>query len=582
MTESSLRAQKLPVLEVENLAVSLPPGGDRPNAVEHVSFTVNEGEVTCLIGESGSGKSVIASTVMGLLPKGLAPAEGSVKLLGMDLFRRTPDEIRRLRGAKMAMVFQEPMTALNPVMTCGDQMDELIRAHVPMGPYERRIRILDLFEEVRLPDPPRIFRSYPHQLSGGQRQRIVIAMALLLKPDLLICDEPTTALDVTTQASILKLILELQKKNGTAVLFITHDFGVVSEIADQVVVLELGKQIETGPAKSVLQHPKEPYTHKLINAVPELKPRRRPPVDGNPTLLEAKNVVKTYTLGGFFTGRVKVRALKGVSARLRRGETIGIVGESGSGKSTFARSIARLIDPTSGEVWVNGENVAAAPKRKLHGLRRRLQMVFQDPMASLNPHKKILDTIAMGLDAHHPHMDQNERVERVSKMMEMVGLNPAYMNRYPNQFSGGQRQRIGLGRALIMNPKLVIADEAISALDVSIQAQVVNLMKDIQKETNVAYLFIAHDLSMVRYISDRVGVMHKGHLVETGLTEEIFEHPVHPYTKSLLSAIPIADPVIERNREPMVYQYEKSGLKYNDCVMVNVSETHQVLMEKKI
>lgn len=262
MTESSLRAQKLPVLEVENLAVSLPPGGDRPNAVEHVSFTVNEGEVTCLIGESGSGKSVIASTVMGLLPKGLAPAEGSVKLLGMDLFRRTPDEIRRLRGAKMAMVFQEPMTALNPVMTCGDQMDELLRAHVPMGPYERRIRILDLFEEVRLPDPPRIFRSYPHQLSGGQRQRIVIAMALLLKPDLLICDEPTTALDVTTQASILKLILELQKKNGTAVLFITHDFGVVSEIADQVVVLELGKQIETGPANAVLQHPKESYTQK--------------------------------------------------------------------------------------------------------------------------------------------------------------------------------------------------------------------------------------------------------------------------------------------------------------------------------
>lgn len=396
MTESSLRAQKLPVLEVEDLAVSLPPGGDRPNAVEHVSFTVNEGEVTCLIGESGSGKSVIASTVMGLLPKGLAPAEGSVKLLGMDLFRRTPDEIRRLRGAKMAMVFQEPMTALNPVMTCGDQMDELLRAHVPMGPYERRIRILDLFEEVRLPDPPRIFRSYPHQLSGGQRQRIVIAMALLLKPDLLICDEPTTALDVTTQASILKLILELQKKNGTAVLFITHDFGVVSEIADQVVVLELGKQIETGPANAVLQHPKEPYTQKLINAVPELKPRRRPPVDGNPTLLEAKNVVKTYTLGGFFTGRVKVRALKGVSVRLRRGETIGIVGESGSGKSTFARSIARLIDPTSGEVWVNGENVAAAPKRKLHGLRRRLQVVFQDPYRSLDPRMTVGESIVEG------------------------------------------------------------------------------------------------------------------------------------------------------------------------------------------
>ena len=260
-------------------------------------------------------------------------------------------------------------------------------------------------------------------------------------------------------------------------------------------------------------------------------------------------------------------AVKGVSFTLREGEILGIVGESGSGKSTIAKTLIGIERPSSGEIRRADVSV---------------QMVFQDPMASLNPHKKILDTIAMGLDAHHPHMDQKERVERVSKMMEMVGLNPAYMNRYPNQFSGGQRQRIGLGRALIMNPKLVIADEAISALDVSIQAQVVNLMKDIQKETNVAYLFIAHDLSMVRYISDRVGVMHKGHLVETGLTEEIFEHPVHPYTKSLLSAIPIADPVIERNREPMVYQYEKSGLKYNDCVMVNVSETHQVLMEKKI
>ena len=283
----------------------------------------------------------------------------------------------------------------------------------------------------------------------------------------------------------------------------------------------------------------------------------------NEPLLSVKGLKQYFPVSKKFT----VRAVDNISFDIYPGETYGLVGESGSGKSTTGRSIIRLYDPTDGKLEMD---------------HLKPQMVFQDPMASLNPHKKILDTIAMGLDAHTPHMDQNERGERVSKMMEMVGLNPAYMNRYPNQFSGGQRQRIGLGRALIMNPKLVIADEAISALDVSIQAQVVNLMKDIQKETNVAYLFIAHDLSMVRYISDRVGVMHKGHLVETGLTEEIFEHPVHPYTKSLLSAIPIADPVIERNREPMVYQYEKSGLKYNDCVMVNVSETHQVLMEKKI
>ena len=299
----------------------------------------------------------------------------------------------------------------------------------------------------------------------------------------------------------------------------------------------------------------------------------------NEPLLSVKGLKQYFPVSKKFT----VRAVDNISFDIYPGETYGLVGESGSGKSTTGRSIIRLYDPTEGTILFNGEDISkklTAKQEKM--LRSDMQMVFQDPMASLNPHKKILDTIAMGLDAHHPHMDQKERVERVSKMMEMVGLNPAYMNRYPNQFSGGRRQRIGLGRALIMNPKLVIADEAISALDVSIQAQVVNLMKDIQKETNVAYLFIAHDLSMVRYISDRVGVMHKGHLVETGLTEEIFEHPVHPYTKSLLSAIPIADPVIERNREPMVYQYEKSGLKYDDCVMVNVSETHQVLMEKKI
>ena len=300
-------------------------------------------------------------------------------------------------------------------------------------------------------------------------------------------------------------------------------------------------------------------------------------MQGEEILLEVSHVNKEFPVK-----KQRLHAVSDVSFALHKGEILGIVGESGCGKSTLAKMLVGSLPVSSGKMELSGVDYAALKGKEKRAFRRKIQMVFQDPMASLNPHKKILDTIAMGLDAHNPHMDQNERVERVSKMMEMVGLNPAYMNRYPNQFSGGQRQRIGLGRALIMNPKLVIADEAISALDVSIQAQVVNLMKDIQKETNVAYLFIAHDLSMVRYISDRVGVMHKGHLVETGLTEEIFEHPVHPYTKSLLSAIPIADPVIERNREPMVYQYEKSGLKYNDCVMVNVSETHQVLMEKKI
>ena len=334
----------------------------------------------------------------------------------------------------------------------------------------------------------------------------------------------------------MKLILELQKKNGTAVLFITHDFGVVSEIADQVVVLELGKQIETGPAKAVLQHPKEPYTQKLINAVPELKPRRRPPVDGNPTLLEAKNVVKTYTLGGFFTGRVKVRALKGVSARLSRGETIGIVGESGSGKSTFARSIARLIDPTSGEVWVNGENVAAAPKRKLHGLRRRLQVVFQDPYRSLDPRMTVGESIVEG--PVNFGVPKEEAWKRAQEFMKIVRLSPDALNRYPNQFSGGQRQRISIARALACEPEILICDEAVSALDVSVQADILKLLEEIQVKLGIGILFVTHDLRVASQICDDVIVIRRGECVESGHVQDVFFHPQHEYTKSLIAAAP--------------------------------------------
>ncbi len=524
------------ILRVEDLAVELPPGGDRRLAVEHISFTVKAGEVTCLIGESGSGKSVVANTVMGLLPKGLRPVAGSVKLMGDEIIGKSQSELRRLRGMRMAMVFQEPMTALNPVMTCGDQLDELLTAHIEMGSYDRRLKILDILEQVKLPDPPRIYRSYPHQLSGGQRQRIVIAMALLLKPDLLICDEPTTALDVTTQASILKLILELQQKNDTAVLFITHDFGVVSEIAQQVVVLELGQQIETGTAEEVLQHPKKPYTQMLINAVPELKPRARPPVDHTKQLLEAKRVVKTYTMGGFFTGFVHVEALKGVSVSLSRGETIGIVGESGSGKSTFARCIARLIDPTAGSIVAGGEDIAHLPRRRLHGYRRKVQVVFQDPYRSLDPRMTVGESIIEG--PVNFGMKREEAWKRAEELMKVVRLSPEVLNRYPNQFSGGQRQRISIARALACEPEILIADEAVSALDVSVQADILKLLEEVQKKLGIGILFVTHDLRVASQICDQVIVICRGEAVESGPVSQVFFHPQEDYTRALISAAP--------------------------------------------
>lgn len=529
-------AENRVVLEVDDLAVKLPKGGDRPNAVEHIRFNVRAGEVTCLIGESGSGKSVIASAVMGLLPKGLSVSGGSIKLNGEELTTLGDKDFRRLRGKHMAMVFQEPMTALNPVMTCGAQLDEMLKAHVDMLSYHRYTKILDILEQVNLPDPPRIYRSYPHQLSGGQRQRIVIAMALILKPDLLICDEPTTALDVTTQASILKLILELQQKNGTAVLFITHDFGVVSEIANQVVVLELGKQIETGTAERVLQHPEEPYTQMLINAVPELKPRVRPPVDRKHVILEAVNIVKTYRMGGFFTGYIDVQALKGVSVKLSRGETVGIVGESGSGKSTFARSIARLIDPTSGDIIVGDENVARLPKRLLHGYRRKVQVVFQDPYRSLDPRMTVGESIIEG--PVNFGIPREKAWARAEELMKLIRLSPEALNRYPNQFSGGQRQRISIARALACEPEILIADEAVSALDVSVQADILKLLEEIQKKLGIGILFVTHDLRVASQICDEVIVICRGRAVETGPVSEVFFHPKDDYTRALISAAP--------------------------------------------
>ncbi|MDM0045195.1 ABC transporter ATP-binding protein [Variovorax dokdonensis] len=525
-----------PVLAVSNLAISLPRGGDRPYAVQNISFEVRPGKIVCLLGESGSGKSVIASAVMGLLPEGLAPTAGSIQLLGRELVGAPQTEFRALRGPAMSMVFQEPMTALNPVMTCGEQIDEMLAQHVTLDRAQRRRMILEIMQRVRLPDPERIFAAYPHQLSGGQRQRIVIAIALILKPALLICDEPTTALDVTTQAEILGLIRELQNDSGTAVLFITHDFGVVAEIADEVVVLELGKMIERGPARTVLTQPTQPYTRMLLDAVPELAPHNRPPITDTFPLLDARNIVKTYVSGSWPGKRREVQAVKEATLVVRPRETVGIVGESGSGKSTLARCIARLIEPTGGEIHANGRSVAHLRGRGLSPFRRDVQVIFQDPYRSLNPRQTVGASIIEGpLNFGVP---REQAWKRAEELMRLVRLKPEVLHRYPSEFSGGQRQRISIARALACEPKVLIADEAVSALDVSVQAQILRLLDEIQQTTGVGILFITHDLRVASQICDRVIVMQHGRIVEQGSAHEVLLSPREDYTRALLAAAP--------------------------------------------
>ncbi|MEW5862277.1 MAG: ABC transporter ATP-binding protein [Pseudomonadota bacterium] len=525
-----------PVLEVRGLTVALPPGADRPEAVSRVSFSVARGEILCLVGESGSGKSVIAQAIMGLLPRGLRVTAGEARLEGEDTLRATPERLRALRGARMSMVFQEPMTALNPVMTCGEQLDEVLREHTALAPPERRNRLLGILREVALPDPERILASYPHQLSGGQRQRIMIAMALVLEPALLIADEPTTALDVTTQAQILRLIQELQARHGTGVLFITHDFGVVADIAHRVAVLRLGELVELAPKEEVLQRPRHDYTKMLIASVPTLEPHGRRADPAAPIVLETKGLTKVYAGGGWFVKRREVRAVEDVTLSVRRGQTLGIVGESGSGKSTVARCIVRLVDPTGGEIRVHGEEIARASHRALRPLRRRVQIVFQDPYRSLNPRRTVGEAIIEGpLNYGVPRA---EALERARRLMELVRMDPGSLDRYPHQFSGGQRQRISIARALAMEPELLIADEPVSALDVSVQAQVLALLEEIRTRLNLAMLFITHDLRVAAQVCDEVAVMSQGRVVEYGPAEEVFRRPRHAYTRALFEAAP--------------------------------------------
>lgn len=567
---------ELPILEVEHLRVQFTSDSGTTTAVVDESFSIRPGETLALVGESGSGKSVTSLSVMRLVEHGGGKiVNGSIKLRCrdgrvVDLRHANKSELQHLRGSEVAMIFQEPMTSLNPVFTVGAQIAESLILHRGMDEKEALKEAVHLLELVRIPDAERISLRFPHQLSGGMRQRVMIAMALACKPQLLIADEPTTALDVTVQAQILALISELQKEIGMAVLFITHDMGVVAQIADRVAVMRHGEIVESGTAQAIFAHPQHPYTQALLSAVPRLGALKdiehpcffrlidpdngkviEPPSDKLPppgeTILEVKNLVKTFPVRTDFWGRPTyvVRACDHVSFDLRAGETLSIVGESGCGKSTTGRAVLRLLDVDSGEVLHRGKSLLRMTRHELQEERRNLQMIFQDPYASLDPRQTVGYSIAEPMMIHN-YCSKKEMYDRVALLLKRVGLSPDMANRYPHEFSGGQRQRICIARALSLKPQIIVADECVAALDVSIRAQVVNLMMELQEEMGLSYIFISHDMGVVERISHRVAVMYLGQIVEMGSRRAVLGNPLHPYTQKLLSAVPIADPQ-ERN-----------------------------------
>lgn len=529
---------KKSILSVRNLDIALPDGADRHYAVENISFDVFPGEILCIVGESGSGKSMSSNAIMGLLP---APhvkvVRGSIFLEGTNLLELSEQQMQQVRGSRVGMIFQEPMTALNPVMKVGEQLEEVLLAHGHYSQVERKAKVIEMLKDVGLPDPNVIGNSYPFALSGGQRQRVMISMALALEPAILIADEPTTALDVTTQAQILRLIKDLQVKKGMGVIFITHDFGVVAEIADRVIVMQKGKMVEMGLAQQVLNAPQHEYTRKLISAVPKLQPKQTN-CNESEIVISVRNLCKTYTTKASFWGKPgrKVSASKNISFDVRKGETLGLVGESGSGKSTVGRSIVRLHDSDSGEIIFNGQNVLGLNSKQMMPIRQQIQMIFQDPYASLNPRRKIGDILSEGPIIHGENKQLADK--RAVELLQLVGLDESALRRYPHEFSGGQRQRIGIARALAMQPKLIIADESVSALDVSVQAQVLELLDMIKRKMHLAMLFVTHDLRIAAKVCDRIAVMKLGEIVEYGTTEEVFGSPKHDYTKLLLDSIP--------------------------------------------
>ena len=528
-----------PILRLEGLSVRLPRNAEREHAILDVSLALAPNEILCVVGESGSGKSMTSSAIMRLLPPGVVADRGSIVFDGRDLLKLSEAQMREVRGAQIAMVFQEPMTALNPLHTIGRQIGEMFRIHTAFGVEVIEQRVHALLDEVRMPDPQAAAGAYPHELSGGQRQRAMIAMALALEPRVLIADEPTTALDVTTQAQILRLIRDLQKRKGTSVLFITHDFGVVAEIADRVAVMQQGRLVEQGSASQVLNVPRHAYTRQLIGAVPSLTPpASRPAGPGGavPALVVA-GVSKTYRTGGFLARGARVtKALDHVSLELPKGATLGVVGESGSGKSTLARCIVRLIDPDGGRIVIDNLDLAAMSRRQVRAATQRVQMVFQDPYASLNPRRRVGELVAQGPMAHG--VSRRVAMAKALSLLSLVGLDPASIDRFPHEFSGGQRQRIGLARALALDPEILIADEPVSALDVSVQAQVLGLLEDLKQRLGLSMLFVTHDLRVAAQICDMVVVMKAGKVVEAGPTAKVFNNPQADYTRALLEAIP--------------------------------------------
>ncbi|MDW9961331.1 dipeptide ABC transporter ATP-binding protein [Sinorhizobium meliloti] len=524
------------LLSVRDLSVAFHQGGETSLAVDRISFDIKRGETVALVGESGSGKSVSANSILKLLPYPAAShPSGEILFNGKDLLKASDDELRHVRGNDVTMIFQEPMTSLNPLHTIEQQIGEILEIHQDLKGAAARARTLGLLEQVGIREADRRLGAYPHQLSGGQRQRVMIAMALANRPELLIADEPTTALDVTVQAQILELLKSLKDEHGMSMLFITHDLGIVRKIADRVCVMTKGKIVETGPTAEIFANPQHAYTRHLLASEPRGEP---PPSDASgPIVIEARDMKVWFPIKAGFLRRVvdHVKAVDGIDLTLRAGQTLGVVGESGSGKTTLGLALTRLIS-SKGRIAFVGEDIDAYSFREMRPLRNRMQVVFQDPYGSLSPRMSIADIIGEGLKIHEKALTDGERDQRVAAALEEVGLDPATRWRYPHEFSGGQRQRIAIARAMVLKPQFVMLDEPTSALDMSVQAQVVDLLRDLQRKHNLAYLFISHDLKVVRALANEVIVMRLGKVVEQGPAERIFEAPTEDYTKALMAA----------------------------------------------
>lgn len=571
------------ILKVKDLQISFLTNDNEFEAVRGVSFEVRKGETLGIVGESGSGKSVTARSIMRLLPS--PPSfmkNGSIEFLGESLETKTEKEMESIRGRDISMIFQDPMTSLNPTIRIGPQIAESLIKHQQLSKKEAKNQAVEILKLVGIKNSEERYNQYPHEFSGGMRQRVMIAIALACKPTLLIADEPTTALDVTIQAQILNLMKDMQQRFGTSIILITHDLGVVAGMCDRVAVMKNGEIVETGTTEKIFENPQHDYTKKLLNALPRLDERKkpkRPPLrsigleNGKP-LLEVKSLKQHFQLG---KGNV-LKAVDDISFFIKPGETLGLVGESGSGKSTTGRSILRLHEPTDGDVLYQGIAINRLSKSELKTMRRHMQIIFQDPYSSLNPRLKVLDIIGQALDIHRLSKNAEERKQRVEELLKMVGLDSSHAMRYPHEFSGGQRQRIGIARALAVEPDFIVCDEPLSALDVSIQAQIVELLEDLQHRLGLTYLFIAHDLSMVKHISDRVAVMYAGKIVELAESEELYSNPQHPYTKSLLAAIPIPDPKVEAKKKRKLLEESNVEDRYQlkQSKLVEVSSGHWV------